>query len=66
MSAHRAKLRYGRPLPCDQLCMPSGEQTLANGYQWSLCPNIGVFQRLGASAEDRANDTETRSPLCAP
>jgi len=42
--------------PCAELCASSSnenynrlaESALARGYQWSLCPNVRVFQRVGA------------------
>ena len=42
-----ARLRQGMPpLPCKQICTQSGKRTLGNGYVWSLCRNIRVFQRI--------------------
>lgn len=35
-----------RSLPtCAQMCTDVGLMTFANGYQWSMCPNVRVFQR---------------------
>ena len=43
----KARLRQGMPpLPCKKVCTRSGKETLGNGYVWSLCRNIRVFQKV--------------------